>query len=498
MPSPRPRRRTARLPALLGAAVVLAATPACNRGCVTSPPPPPTAPRLATAADLTDAERRYGLAPRPDPSVTYRPDVIIVGGGAESVRAMQRGGMEWTIDADAQYARDLAPGKVMFLTGRAVGRVLAVQPRGRDLHVILGPIELTDVIEQGSFRVSQPVDFGEAIEFDAPDYPGIEGSSVASAWAVPEQLAFAGEGLVSPVAWQLQPTPAPYKPVPLRFASRPLVSATRLGVHLSTQPNAAGIVMTGEVSIHLKGAYLEFDLKIDGAKIRKAQVVIHGAAGLTMAFHAGSPGGHGVNLRKLRVQVPADFSIPIIGMSVPLAVTLRQEFIVTTAFGGKGVLNARGDWEFSGSFAVGYDQGKWGVGGPTGFSIRNSMLQSIEGASLAANGLDLNHSARIIVGIGAFGFATGPYVGMISSAGVTRFSDTALVVCRRLDLGVQVLAGVGYFIPQPVTNFLNGILRTFNLGEIKGRGGLETDPLPIIKSTSHSPNVPFCTGAGKS
>jgi hypothetical protein len=86
-----------------------------------------------------------------------------------------------------------------------------------------------------------------------------------------------------------------------------------------------------------------------------------------------------------------------------------------------------------------------------------------------------------MVGIGAFGFVTGPYMRYTASVGISRGSDVAgaLVAptCRGALLNVDLQIGVGYSIPNAVKNVVNFILTAFNLPEIQGTGGLP----PLIK-----------------
>jgi hypothetical protein len=94
--------------------------------------------------------------------------------------------------------------------------------------------------------------------------------------------------------------------------------------------------------------------------------------------------------------------------------------------------------------------------------------------SLSANGLIVTYEGRAIVGIGAFGFVTGPFVGVGTSIGVTRGSDASDSItppCRQADLTMWVRAGVGYAIPQSVAKVLNFILSVFNVAPIKSSGG---------------------------
>ena len=98
--------------------------------------------RQLKKSELTVAEQKYGIAPIPGPSVTYQPDVIVVGGGADAIRAESSNGFIWTIDGNAPHAAELVPGKIFFLTGRAVGRVLDVHKDGSNLVVVVWKIPL--------------------------------------------------------------------------------------------------------------------------------------------------------------------------------------------------------------------------------------------------------------------------------------------------------------------------------------------------------------------
>jgi hypothetical protein len=55
-------------------------------GCSQHGSPGSGPPRQLKKSDLPVAEQKYGVAPIPDKSVTYQPDVIVVGGGAAAIR----------------------------------------------------------------------------------------------------------------------------------------------------------------------------------------------------------------------------------------------------------------------------------------------------------------------------------------------------------------------------------------------------------------------------
>src|SRR4029077_1242057 len=131
--------------------------------------------RSAVAGTLSAAEVQYGIAPTRNSQVTYQPDVIIPDGGANAVRSVSSDGLTWTIDATAAHADELVPGKIMFITGRGVGRVLGTTRNGNDLNVLLGPVAITDVIKQAHLTGSQDLDMSAMTAYSAPDYPEPEG-----------------------------------------------------------------------------------------------------------------------------------------------------------------------------------------------------------------------------------------------------------------------------------------------------------------------------------
>ncbi len=89
---------------------------------------------------------------------------------------------------------------------------------------------------------------------------------------------------------------------------------------------------------------------------------------------------------------------------------VRQRFEIKTGLGVRNsTLSATGDYGFNGSFKVGYFGKKRDVLGPIGFTAKQSMLQTSNGISIGAAGLNMGHEMKVIAGIGAGGFAAGPY-----------------------------------------------------------------------------------------
>jgi hypothetical protein len=489
--------------------------------------PANTAARQLKKSELSEAERRFGVAPVPDATVTYQPDVIIVGGGAAAIRSQDPNGFRWTIDAGAPRARDLVPGKIFFMTGRAVGRVLDVRPQGSDLIVTVGPVTLTEVIRDAHIHiVDMPIDLGEAIAYTSTDLPGQvvragmprsnggvmpatfvtdSGWSLyrvqlpARAPAKPSAGASAGASAQAPgqgtgQAPNQSPVQTPPPPaVPdvsdllqdKNFTVSPAVSQNGIGISLSTDAN--GLKVSAESMVHLLTPKLEVHLDIDGGGISRASIELKGAAGLSWTFAAGSKVGMKGNV-DVMLTPDTDFSIPVGGIGpVPLAVTVRQRFKLTTALGVRdSVLKAQGDYTFTGGFQVGYFNKAWNVAGPIGFATQQSMTRTGTGISMGVTGLTLANQVRIIAGIGIHGFAAGPYFSFTTAVGAFRTSSIGMLACNGATLDIKLNGGVGYLIPKSIVNLINSVLRALNIQyAITGEGGLEPpEPITIINKTN--------------
>jgi hypothetical protein len=456
----------------------------------------PGPPRQLKRSDLTEAEQKYGIAPVPDDTVTYQPDVIVVGGGAEAIRAQDPNGFRWTIDGDAPHADELVPGKIFFMTARAVGRVLDVRKAGADLIVTVGPVTLTEIVRKAHIHIEQmPIDFGEAIAYTSPELPG---QVVSGALARPNDSLIPAK-FVAESGWKLYPVqaapgsapsfnnmPDASKLLDKNFKTTPYVSLSAVGMRVSA--DGGGLKVSAETYLHFAAPTLYVDIQFDGLGIGSALIELKGAAGLTWKFAAGSDVGMRANVSAL-LTPDTDFSIPVGGIgALPLAVTVRQRFSITTALGVKdSTLNASGDYTFRGGFRVDYNKiTKWGVAGPVGFTTNQSMTRTGDGLSMGVTGLTLANQVRVIVGIGIHGFAAGPYFSFTTAVGAFRGSAIGLLACNGATLVISLNGGIGYLIPKSITNLINSVLSLLNIKyRITGEGGLEpSTPQTIINQTN--------------
>ena len=512
---------------------ILATLAACSPSGPSSPDP-----------NLSLAEYRYGVAPVRSDEVTYQPDVIIPGGGAESVRSVSGDGMTWVLDGGADGVDQLVPGKIMFVTNRGAGRVLGVRKVGKDVAVTIGPTALTDVIAKADVHYDVDLD-PSTIQFRAgPDVPGnvvdprpsaaaagtsdVSGSTTGSpdstvpdttttpstetstTAAAPANFhSFVGPAVIRPLAVTATsaPGPIPAAPLPFPTPTPPVVPIKGLkmqslssdyGFGVQVSYDKGGVKVFGRGVVYISHPKLVFDLVITPTGgIVTAKVELHGAAGIRIDFQAGSTVGLTGNIHEL-AQLPVDLTIPIptVGPGLPLAVTLHQEFLIQTVFSAKNsTLSFNGDYGFEGAIGFGLDHGKFGAFAPSGFHVRKSMLQSVDGRSVGVNGLVLGYQLKVIVGIGGWGFAVGPYFSIDAGIGVANGSDLGIVKCRGATFDLKLGYGVGYSMPAPVADAINFFLRALNFRQIKRTGGTPPITQRLIRKSGYAPNLPICAAA---
>ena len=123
-------------------------------------------------SELSATEILYGTAPKRGPGVTYQDGIILMEHGDKAITAFASDGMSWTFDANAPQVNEIQEGKILFATDRCAGKVLAVQRDGNKVTVILGPVQLNELVKEGNFSYNQPLDLNNAIAVAIPDSPG--------------------------------------------------------------------------------------------------------------------------------------------------------------------------------------------------------------------------------------------------------------------------------------------------------------------------------------
>jgi hypothetical protein len=496
---------------------VVATVGGCKR---TAPPAPAGAVPEQSAAStatptLSEAERRFGVSPTFNKDVEYQPAVIVMERGAEAIRANSSDGMTWTLDANAPHAAEIQKDKILFATGRAVGRVLAVERKGDSLAVTLGPVELTEVFEKLHFSYHGDLDPSKMIAYYAPDSPGTytdlnaPGEPSSNLLAAPPRLYGADEVSLRSAVWN--PTDRTQytalkvaMPGIAAFGALTDVSVKDytllpyccggLGVEINYDKN--GIKFIASAVLTLTNPHIDASLDILHG-LKNAFVDISGVGGLKVSIKGGNSGDV-TNLNAI-IQLPLDLSypipVPITGIGTPFSVVFRQSIRVGTIFTTKGsTIDAKGEYQYAGAIRAGIRNEQPVAEGMKLSATVTDLAESVTGNAGGVNALLLAYGAKVIVGIGAFDFVVGPYAAIDASVGTTRGSDLQKgvvgYVCHSADVNLWMEAGVGYALPQVVVKAINEFLSLFHVKEISSTYSKPLVSRPIYEGSKAIP--PTC------
>jgi hypothetical protein len=125
------------------AALVLAG---CGGGGGDAPPDQTQAGGADSGGTKTPAGSDDGVSK----DITLTPDTVVVNGdGGKALKSFGTDGKSLVIDAGAKGADQLAPGKILLLTGVTVVRVASLQRTGDKLEIVGAPVTLPEVILDG-------------------------------------------------------------------------------------------------------------------------------------------------------------------------------------------------------------------------------------------------------------------------------------------------------------------------------------------------------------
>ncbi len=510
---------------------------------------------------LSESELKFGIAPRHSSTVEYQPGVIVMEHGDQAIRSISSNGMEWEFDANAEHVNEFQEGKIVFATGRAVGRVISLNRGGNSVKAILGPIQLTDVIKNGKFKMDSPITADNVISYVAPDFPQepddhpenktssndpgggprIERAvvvsrvregvwtpmSVAETYSDGRRATFqkvgGGWATLHPAVSRMDPslrvspfkhlqrvaafqqalpgvpglqTPqfpeVPFTPqAPAKTAGTPptvdvgdirtvgVLNPSYIGVQFYSKNTPGGLAVFAEALMDVNDIHLHFSLDIENGSIVTCGLDLGGALGVTLHMDSHTTKDFQVNLHK-KWWVPIDLTIPI-GLGsfapVPFSATFNMMLDVNSGFSAKqSILTAEGNYTYTGGLWAGYKKnGGWQVASASDLAARTDMGRSIQGVSVGINSLVMAASIRAMVGIGAFGFNTGVFIGMRFDGTILRAPDEAFP-CRQSTIEVYIDSGVGYSLPGFVVDVINKILSLFTKYQIDRVGTLLKGP----------------------
>ncbi|MGB9378798.1 MAG: hypothetical protein WCB04_14935 [Mycobacteriales bacterium] len=435
-------------------------------------------------------ELAYGRAPTSGGGITYKPDVVIVGGGAGMVKSVSGDSLTWTIDSRAPHLRDLRPGKVMFLTGRAVGRVLKLAPHANTVAVTLGPVDLTDVISDGNIKVHTAIN-SSAMSFQT--FPGVPGVSVpaktgtsnrpAPRWAMPAAYTSApGEALPPPTLGTS--TEVSVGDFAVELGRK--ITESEHEFSLKVGYTKKGVTVGLEFAAKLDAPTVDVDLALHGGALTRKDLRLDGLKELSVRLVSGSETGLAGNF-KSRVEVPAEMTFPLPAGPVPLVASIRFKFIVETAFSARNATLK----------AV----GKLVVAGPLGFAggtlltptvtPTQTPADNVTGVSVGVNGVVIALQMKLVIGLGIPAALAGPFAAVTVSYGITNGSAIGIVQCRQSSLDVVLAGGVGFTIAPgelKIFELLEGLLSLAPKLDSEYAAGTTS----VVHRTDYQPKVAVC------
>lgn len=460
---------------------------------------------------LTATERKYGMAPKRDPRVTYQDGVILMEHGDQAIREAKPDGMTYTFDAKAEHVNEFTEGKIIFATGRVVGRVGQLTRDGDTVTVRLAPVQITEIVKKGTFMMHSDFKPTDLIIYMAPDFP-----STIDANAKPQPSSFipdSSEPQYAPARFiktQAQmpslinkplTTTRPWMPDTSNMPTLNLPAASLaiapaigsdggIGINFSYVKN--GIVFNAYGQMVLPAPHVDFLLDIDSSGIRTFGIQITGSVTLRTAIEATSDINQFINV-SATTATPLDFSLPCPIAGLPLALSFSTTLNLHTNFAAKtSTLTSSGSWNLNGSLFAGYRDGSKSHEVPAS-QEGSPLVGNISGVSMGINRIGAAVRISPMIGLGGFGFMTGVYLGVSVHADIAK-SGSETWDCHVASGGASVDSGVGYRLPAGLVDLLNKVLKLFKYqiekdGQlIKGWGG------PLFTINQDVP--PHCGGFG--
>lgn len=517
-------------------------------------------------SDLSESEIHFGIAPKRGPGVTYQDGIILMEQGDKAIQSFASDGVSWTFDANAPQVNEIQEGKVLFATDRCAGKVLAVQRNGGKVTVVLGPVQLNELVKEGNFVYDQPLDLNNAIAVVAPDYAGAVGSKALQQeiqkpsqtshngrphsfhrsvsyyvvsndgeWA-PMRTVVAGAPRLTDAAYhpsvpslttaafQAQVPPGggsvsvpgsvpglgggAAAPIPVPVPQLKQLDFNNLtatpcalscgGIGAKVYQEKDGVKVWVSVVFHLNKPHLVFGASVGGGGV-SANVQLFGGAGVTTTIDA-STGSDFANIQgniKELGLVPAEINVPIGGLLVPLTAKLSQALDITSGFSAKtSVLHGEGSLDLDGEISASYSTGRgWNIPKPTA-TVKNNLAGMISGVSMGINSFIFAFSQRLMVGVGALGFAAGPYVDLLTTLTILKQSSATWADCRQATFQMSLGAGIGYSMPKVVASVINAVLGLFGAKPIPSWGSIVALPkrVEIVGRRDSAPAN--CAGGG--
>lgn len=439
---------------------------------------------------LTATERKFGMAPKRDARVTYQDGVLLMEHGDEAIREAKTDGMTFSFDANAEHVAEFAEGKIVFATGRVVGRVGQLTRDGDTVTVKLAPVQITEIVKNGSFMIHSDFSPKDLIIYTAPDFPNtndvaakqqsdnfdrefgepryLRAGFLQTQLALPSGL---GKDLSITRPWMPDTSNMPVVNIPSSGLKVAPAIGSDGGIGINFSYVKTGIIFNGYGQMVLPAPHVDFLLVIDSSGIKTFGIEITGSISLRMSIEATSDLDQYLNVNSTTVS-PIDISLPCPVAGLPLALSFHTSFNLHTNFAAKrSSLMSSGSWGLNGRLFAGYKGGQKSHDTPDA-QATSRLVSNVSGLSVGINTIGGAVNVRPMIGLGGFGFMTGVFLGVSFTADIAKQASQVMVDCHVASGSASVDSGVGYQLPGPIVAFVNTILKLFSTYQMAKDGVL--------------------------
>lgn len=433
----------------------------------------------ASQPSVDDPVFQYGLGPVRDPNTIYQDDVVLIDDGPQAIKAVSDDGLVWTMDGNAKGVDEVRPGKIMFATNNAVGRVVEVEPAGDDVAVTLAPADITSVVKEGELDIDRPLNLDDFVFQEIPGLTRLVDAGDSQPSGEPAESEAQGEpavvepgGLRIVGASQLgQPARPKATPMPLpKSGDAYKVSAGDLEAEISRDTESITLKMAyaaagkggggklkGGATIKLLVDNPRFNgkMSVRDGQVDSSSASIRGLKAIDVKVDVGTS-GTSVDNEKQRVELPikllsAPFATPV----GPMVAKWEFKFIITPGFTQKGTtVQTSATYPLRGH--LGFENGK--LQKPT-LDKSRSLVENLFGPTIGVTGLTVAVETKVSVGYGVPLASAGPYAKLQFAAGVTVGSSAGIAgQCKETTVVVTGGIGFGLDISEKLADGLTKVL----------------------------------------
>lgn len=413
--------------------------------------------------EVTAPSRSNLLPPLPSPEeavdprdhgITLAAGTVVVPGGRGVVVDVTPDGRTFTLARSAAGVDQIREGSVLLVTGMLAGRVEATRSTGDGVAVTLGPVALTDLVEEGRLEFdSTELRPSDAIVhvWEEPVDPGTYGVSPSDQGSGPDVteaathgpararlVSMSGGGVPLESSGSTQVTYGDYR-IKIASTEKPSGDVTR---EIAVTGTRGGIDFTMSAKATQKPFRADGVLDVVGGVVRGGRFEVGSLSG-SVELKATARFTNGEKSFDDLIKVPWEESYPVIISGIPFYVSLKASLSATPSF-------TTSPAELGASLKISFDgNGGWTLQDRALSPIAELVLREVESptstalSTFGAAGMVVAlQLPRIGFGLGFGPISAGVFVDLVTSVGYTTTGAHAMAQCDRFDMSLVGRAGI--------------------------------------------------------